>query len=99
MKIPEKIKIGAYDVKVQYTKNLMTDKSECGNFSPRVMEIRIDPDICEQLQSGVLLHEIIEGITDIYHITCLKENHTAIEQISEALHQLIRDNPGLMGEQ
>lgn len=92
--IPESVKIGGYAVKVVFVKNLMTDEDRCGCFSPRTMVISIDPDCCAELQYAVFCHELIEAIKEIYSIDCLKADHHPINQLGEALHQLLRDNGG-----
>lgn len=92
MKLPDYIKIGAYSVKVRYVPNLMTDDGECGNYNPRTQEISIDPDLSPDMQYGILYHEMIEAIKSIYSIECLEKDHQAINQLGEALHQVLRDN-------
>lgn len=94
--IPETVKIGGYTIKVRYAKNMMLDEADCGNFNARTMEITIDPEMCPELQYGVFCHEIFEAMKEIYHIDSLKKDHHAIEQLGEALHQILRDNPGIL---
>jgi hypothetical protein len=93
--IPNSVKIGGYEVKIQHVKNLMTDNEEAGNFNPRTMVISLDPELSDQIMHGVFYHEIIEGIKEIYHIDCLKKDHHPIDQLGDALYQFLRDNPGL----
>jgi hypothetical protein len=90
--IPKTVKIGGYTVKVRYAKGLMTDESNCGCFNGRTMEITIDPDLCDEMQYGVFCHELIEAAKEIYSIDCLKADHHPINQLGEALHQILRDN-------
>jgi hypothetical protein len=76
----------------------MTDDDNCGSFNTRTMEILIDPDLCPELQYGVFCHEVIEAIKEIYSIDCLKADHHPINQLGEALHQVIRDNREMFTE-
>jgi hypothetical protein len=90
--IPKSMKIGGYTVAIVYVKGLISDEGNSGNFNERTMEISMDPDLCEEMQYGVLYHELIEAVKSIYHIECLKTDHHAISQLGEALHQILRDN-------
>lgn len=92
MKLPSQIKIGAYIVKVQFVENLMTDDGTCGNYNNRTQVISLDPVLEGAFLYGVFLHEVVEAIKSIYHIECLKTDHHAIDQLGEALNQLLRDN-------
>jgi hypothetical protein len=90
--IPESVKVGGYTVSVRFAKGLMTDDNNCGSFNARTMEISIDPELCPELQYGVFCHELIEAVKEIYAIDCLKADHHPINQLGEALHQVLRDN-------
>jgi hypothetical protein len=94
--LPETLKIGGYTVSVQHEAHLMNDNEQCGYFSPREMAIAIDPDMCDDLQIGILVHEILEAVKEIYHIDALKTDHHAIEQLGDALYQVMRENPAFV---
>ena len=94
MMLPETVKIGAYTVTVRMVRNTMTDDGLCGSYCSRSKEINIDPDLTPEYMYGVFIHEIVEAITDIYHIECLAEDHHGITQLGEALHAVLRENMG-----
>jgi len=90
--IPETVKIGGYTVTVVFKENLMCDESACGQYRPREKIIQIDPATCPEQQYATFLHEVVEAITEIYELPSLSANHHDIVILSEALHQLLRDN-------
>jgi|WetSurMetagenome_2_1015567.scaffolds.fasta_scaffold1293692_2 hypothetical protein len=94
--IPQTVKIGGYTVKVEFAKNQMTDKDQCGSYNSRTKTITIDPDLTDQLIFGVFMHEIVEAFADIHSIESLQADHHAINQLGEATHQLLRDNPEIL---
>jgi hypothetical protein len=92
--IPETVKIGAYVIKIQYTKNLITDDDNLGNFNGRTMVISIDPDMSEQLQYGTFIHEVIEAIKSIYNIDALvKEKSSCYNSIGRSPTCFIQGQP------
>ena len=96
IEIPKSLKIGGYTVKVRFSNHIMTDEEKCGYYNARMRKITIDPEMCKELVYGVFIHEVVEAIKDIYHIECLRDDHHAINQLAEALHQVLRDNPEIM---
>lgn len=90
--IPDRIKVGGYTVIVKYVPNLMTDHQAVGMYCPRTKEIHLDPASSEEQLYATFLHEIIEAITEIYELQSLTDKHHDIVLLSEALHQILRDN-------
>lgn len=90
--IPKTVKIGAYNVKVEFVENMVPDGACCGQYIPRTKTIQLDPGSCPEQQFGTLCHEIIEAFTEIYELPSLTENHHDIVLLGEALHALLRDN-------
>lgn len=96
MNIPDVIRIGSVDYDVIYKEELYDNGQQlmgCINFMEN--EILLD-DKCQKRQSLelTLLHEIIHGM--LYSVQSEHTyNETLIEEISKALHQVIRDNPDI----
>lgn len=90
--IPKTIKVGGYTIKVNIVRNLMTDCEACGQYISRNKEIQLDPDLCPEQMYSTYIHEVIECITEIYELESLLANHHDIVILSEALHQILRDN-------
>ena len=94
--IPESVKIGAYQVKVNLVKNQISDEQKFGCYNARLKLMTIDPDVSDPVKFSVFLHEMFEVIADIYDIRALQEDHHAITLLETALHQIVRDNPELL---
>ena len=94
--IPTTVKIGGYTVTVRYAPHTMTDEGICGAYNSRIKEIVLDPDLGDETMHGVFIHEVVEAIKDIYHTECLRDDHHAINQLGESLHQVLRDNPEIV---
>lgn len=74
----------------------MIDQNACGQYFPRKKEIMIDPSLCDQQQYGTFCHEIIEAFAEVYELEGLSKDHHDIVVLGEALHALLRDNPGIL---
>ncbi|MGD0535920.1 MAG: hypothetical protein ABR999_10870 [Methanoregula sp.] len=94
--IPETIRIGGYDVKIEYVNNMIPDSAAYGQYIPRMKTIQLDPGVCEQQKHSTFIHELLEAIVEIYELDALKENHHEIVLLGEALYQLLKDNPGVV---
>ena len=90
--VPDFVKIGAYTIPVIYTKNLLSDSGAWGQYNPRLKQIELDPDACDEQQFGTFCHEVIEAWKEIFAIMPLAENHEAIITLGECLHMYLRDN-------
>lgn len=87
-KVPEKIKIGPYEVEVRFVKNKVLDRNHLGEYVPREMVIEIDEEYAPK-HAGTLLHEILEIINDIYDLNLA---HHTINVLETSLLQVLRDN-------
>ena len=89
MRIPDTIKIGGFTVSVEESRNLIADRNELGNYTPRTQTIVLDADCTDQQKEETLLHEILEAITAIYDI---KLDHHILSLLATILHQVLKDN-------
>lgn len=94
--IPESIKIGAYQVPITFIKNQISDEQKFGCYNARLKHITIDPDVSDDVRFSVMLHEMVEAMADIYDIQALQADHHAITLLEAAIHQIVKDNPGLL---
>lgn len=90
--IPEKIRIGAYDVKVV----LRPMKKNSGEYDANVCLIVLDTGATLARLRVVLLHEIMHAAWDSAGIQGRPDEETAVDGLSNVLAQVIRDNPKLM---
>lgn len=92
--IPLLIKIGPYYVPVIPTPNLLRDHGCTGMYTPCEKKIQIEEELCEEMQWGVLYHEILEAMTEIYSIPALEgeEAHQSLSMLAEILHGLVLEN-------
>ena len=93
MIIPDKIKIGARDIRVREIDHLSDDADRWGDYNPRTGTIRIEADIPDDMKNEMVLHEIVHVISDIYGVR-LKEKQICV--IGAVLYQILKDNPGLV---
>lgn len=94
MNIPEKVRIGSIDYKVELVDTpIVLDYKQCnGMIDYTQSKIILDSNTLEQQQLELtLLHEIVHGML---HDRGLEEqsNEPLVDAIAYALHQLIRDN-------
>lgn len=96
MKIPNKVKIGAFEWKVAKNKNLMHERHERAVTRPKRLLIEIDPGAEEIAQEESLIHEILEAISWQYNIEFV--SHKDLSVLATVLHQVIKDNPDTFKE-
>lgn len=97
MKIPDSIRIGSMDYKVELVNApLVLDRKEvCGMIEYMNHTIKVRTDCNDiQAQEQTFLHEIVHGIIyernlDIHN----SDEETIVDEIATSLHQIIRDNP------
>lgn len=94
MRIPDKLKIGGFNVVVKLKENLAIDHRHGGEYSPRDLIIYLDP-VLEKRHGEILLHEIIEAICDAYDVEI---DHHYIMIFGRALYQVLKDNDLRFGE-
>lgn len=88
MIIPDKVKIGGFDVEIKFKENLVTDRQHGGEYSPRELCIYLDPSL-EKRHKEILLHEIIEALCDAYDLNI---DHHHIMALGRGLYQVLKDN-------
>ena len=95
MKIPRSIKIGAHKVPVQKFQEKQEDPEagtvRLGQFSSATggHNIEIWDELQGSIRGEVFLHEIVEGINDIYG---LHLDHRVLTTLSAALYQVLSEN-------
>ena len=92
MKIPQKVKIGAFEWEVEKNENLIHERDERGCCRPKRLQIEIDPGCKEVAQEETFIHELLEAITWQYDIEI---EHKDLWNLSVVLHQVIKENPGI----
>jgi hypothetical protein len=88
MNLPDKIKIGPYDIKVEIVHNIAIDRDHGGEYSPRELTISLDSSI-EKRHGEIFVHEIVEAINDIYNLNI---NHDDMMVLGVALYQVLKEN-------
>ena len=101
--LPTSVKVGYRDIEIQYVKpDFKTDEmTDCyGQYKAREGLIQLQPDICGQELSNVMLHECLHGIVYSSGLnqakSILKEEddeEIVVNQITNYLIGLFRDNP------
>jgi hypothetical protein len=100
MKIPEQVKIGWRNYKVEQGEHRAADNGGdlYGEIQYEKSNIFLYDKLPEDEKCVTLLHEILHGIFYITGHKDLRENESIIECISENLYQIIRDNPEMFKE-
>lgn len=88
MNLPDKVRIGPYDIKVEVVENLAIDREHGGEYSPRELKISLDSSLRKR-HGEILMHEIVEAINDIYN---LKINHDDMMVLGVVLYQVLKEN-------
>ena len=90
MKIPNKIKIVGKTFTVEIRDRLKEDGSDrLGSILYGQQKIIIDSSILEEAKDQTLLHEIVEGIINLFD---LEIEHKDLSILSEALYAVLKDN-------
>ena len=95
----DKVKIGEYIYKVEYSKN--TGSSSIGYINYEKGLIKIKNTLHRRKQIETLLHEIVHGILDYYMLRKVIDQSYEeyfVDVMAKALHVLLRDNPHLIEE-
>ena len=88
MNLPDEVKVGPYDIKVEVIQNIAIDREHGGEYSSRELKISLDSSI-EKRHGEIFWHEIIEAINDIYN---LKINHDDMMVLGVVLYQVLKEN-------
>jgi len=85
MKIPSILKIGGYDVKIDYDNSTI----QFGQFDPQKLSITLFSLNSSQNMSSTLIHEIIEALNYIYELDL---PHDKITVLANGMFQVLKDN-------
>jgi len=88
VKVPDKIKIGPYEVKIEIVKNRALDRDHAGEYFTRELKIDLDESYKER-HGEILMHEIIEAINDLYNLNI---EHHDMMVLGVALYQMLKEN-------
>ena len=91
MKIPNKLKVGGHEYKVQITKTYDEAKgyNNWGRTNHAKLKIYIDSEINQSKKEETFIHELLHTVD--HHIgSILKEDQ--VNRISNSLYQVIKDN-------
>lgn len=94
MKRPSSVKIGAYDITIEYIQGLDVESNLHGDFNYRKMKIRINGDDHPQVQYVTLWHELLHAIYWERSLTPTEEEDT-VDRLSTGLAMVFKDNPVL----
>ena len=89
MKIPGKVKIGAFIYTVNFVEGLCSDEHRFAELFPRKLEINIEKALNPQRFFEGLVHEVLEAIN------CENElniPHPTIETLGGGITAFLRDN-------
>lgn len=95
MKIPDNIKIGGFNIDVEFVDNLIIERGSLGEYHPRTQTIRIDKDNSNQQKEETFIHEVLEAIISIYDIEI---EHKDLSIMATVLHQILLDNKKILKE-
>lgn len=97
MKIPDSIRIGSMDYKVELVNAplVLDGKEVCGMIEYMNHTIKVRTDCNDiQAQEQTFLHEIVHGIIYERNLDIRNsDEETIVDEIATSLHQIIRDNP------
>lgn len=93
MNIPDKVKIGGYNYKVEHRDGPFPNGTSVvdGLHDATNNTITLSDEGEKPYQDTVFLHELIHGI--IYVYCADKQDEDFVEQFSKGLYQVITDNP------
>ena len=105
MKLPDKIRIGYQDVVIDREKASFSKPTDSyGEYDHRKNSIIIQSELSNIDEANTLIHEILHGISYINSLTVSgqpldteNKEEVVINQITNGLIQVFRDNPWLMG--
>lgn len=96
MNIPEKVKVGGKTYRVN-----ITDKLGLGtaHYSAEIDYVGLNINITEQAPGKMeadFLHELVHAIFD--HRGVRDQQEEEVDSIAQALHMVIKDNPGIFAD-
>ena len=88
MHIPDKIKVGPYEVKVEIIDNIAIDREHRGEYFPRELKISLDSAL-KKRHGEIFMHEVMEAINDIYNLNIDRDDMMVLGM---ALYQMLKEN-------
>lgn len=89
MNIPDKIKIGGFNVNVEFVEHLIAEREHLDEYHPRTQTIKLDKDNSKQQNQETFIHELLEAVVSIYGIDI---EHKDLSIMGTVLHQILLDN-------
>ena len=96
MKLPDKVKIGGKIYSVEETDKLELGCDYNGEILYQNLIINIRPALAQQVKEVTFVHELLHGIYN--HLGYHKQDEKKIDELANALHAVIIDNPGLFSD-
>ena len=94
MELPSSIRVGAYDIEVQWWRPVYAnDRERFGEFSQYEQAIRIDRGLKPQKLLDTVLHELNHAVYWIYGLKDEDEEERVVQVYATAWTQIWRDNP------
>lgn len=89
MKIPDKLKIGGHILPISFHDSRQIDNEGEFNRYHRMIRLRKEADIRQDIIDETFLHEIFEAISVVYNLAI---EHKSLTVLSEVFFATIRDN-------
>ena len=97
MKLPEKIKVACFDIKVENWNPVSASSNrKYGEFSSMEMVIRVDTSVDRIKVVDTLMHEICHAVFWVYGIHDEDDEERTVGTISTGLIQVYKDNPDVL---
>lgn len=94
MEIPEMVKIGGAEYKVEFTERpCESDSSVQGEiiYTDSTIRIKNDPKFSKDYRDYIFVHEVVHGL--MFHMGLDQTDEDLIRTFSFGLHAFIKDNP------
>ena len=96
MNIPNRLKVGGKIYTVEKTDKLTIGDRFMGECIYTELAIRIVPCKAKQMEEVTFLHEMVHAILN--HLGYTNHNEKKIDELANALHMIIVDNPDVFKE-
>jgi len=97
MKLPEKIRIAAYDWDIiLWNKSISTAHDSFGRCSPNDLTLEIDETLVPQRMLNTLIHEINHAIYWSYSIAEEDKEERIVTLFANGWTQIFKDNPEVL---
>lgn len=97
MNIPDKVKIGWKDYKIEHASSeskLTVESGTCyGEIDYNEQIIRLNDKYSEEQKQCTLVHEVLHGISDMYQ---LNMPEGLVARLADAIYTVVKDNPNML---